>query len=498
MTYALFWRKITGKYAVTALCLSMKDPIKMINRRDFLFQMSAATAGIALGFSGLQRRAQALAAQGTLAAMCSYGFGELIPAITQNTGETFLALPKGFKYKVLGKVGSKMSDGNKTPPSHDGMACFQVGNELRLIRNHEVANGKTPKLRAAIGANPYDDTTAGGTTTLVINPKTLEVIKDFVSLSGTVINCGGGRTPWGSWISCEETTLGQTIRTDKAGKKTGGYPKPHGYCFEVYAAANAPIAPVPLKAMGRFKHEAIAADKNTGIFYLTEDSETAGFYRFLPKRNQHLAEGGTLQMLKIKDKDAFDMRAGLKPGQRFAAAWVTIDNPDPVAADLDESAVYKQGLGKGAATFARLEGAYSDEHGRIYFASTNGGDIRGGQIWRYEPNDKDDCTLTLIFESPSREILDMPDNICLKPMSDLLFICEDSDYAGEGGTPENYLRILSPNGKMADFAKNIAKGFETSEFTGSTFSEDGKTLFVNLQAAGATFAIWGDWNTFKM
>ncbi|HEY5141518.1 MAG TPA: alkaline phosphatase PhoX, partial [Methylococcales bacterium] len=106
--------------------------------------------------------------------------------------------------------------------------------------------------------------------------------------------------------------------------------------------------------------------------------------------------------------------------------------------------------------------------------------------------------LTLIFESPSREILDMPDNICLKPMSDLLFICEDSDYAGEGGTPENYLRILSPNGKMADFAKNIAKGFETSEFTGSTFSEDGKTLFVNLQTAGATFAIWGDWSTFKM
>lgn len=105
--------------------------------------------------------------------------------------------------------------------------------------------------------------------------------------------------------------------------------------------------------------------------------------------------------------------------------------------------------------------------------------------------------MTLIFESPSPEILDMPDNICLKPNSDLLFICEDSDYLGEGGTPENYMRILSPNGKMANFAKNIAKDFETSEFAGSTFSEDGKTLFVNLQAVGATFAIWGDWNTFR-
>ncbi|MDD5267763.1 MAG: DUF839 domain-containing protein [Methylococcales bacterium] len=470
----------------------------MINRRDFLFKMGISTSGLALGFSGFQRQAQASATQVDLAAMRSYGFGQLIPTTTQNTGETFLALPKGFKYNVLGKVGSKMSDGNKTPPSHDGMACFQVGNELRLIRNHEVSNGKTPKPGVAIGPNPYDETAAGGTTTLVINPKTREVIKDFVSLSGTLINCAGGKTPWGSWISCEETTLGQAIRTNKAGKKTGGYPKPHGYCFEVFASANAAVEPVPLKAMGRFKHEAAAVDKNTGIIYLTEDAETAGFYRFLPKRNQYLAEGGTLQMLKLKNKNAFDARSGLKAGQRFTASWVTIDNPDPVAANIDEGAVYKQGLLKGTATFARLEGAYSDDYGRIYFTSTNGGDNQGGQIWRYESNGKDEGILTLIFESPSRELLDMPDNICFKPNSDLLFICEDSDYLGVSGTSENYMRILSPNGKMADFAKNIANGFQTSEFAGSTFSDDGKTLFVNLQAVGATFAIWGDWDAFKM
>jgi secreted PhoX family phosphatase len=469
----------------------------MINRRDFLFQMGVATTGVALGFVGFQRRAHALTTHAASAAMRSYGFGELLPATALNTGEMFLALPKGFQYKVLGKVGSKLSDGNITPGFHDGMACFQVGNELRLIRNHEVANGKIPKPGVAIGPNPYDETAAGGTTTLVVNPKTLEVVRDFVSLSGTLINCGGGKTPWSSWISCEETTLGQAIRTHTAGSQTGGYPKPHGYCFEVFPTANAPVYPVPLIAMGRFKHEAIAVDQNTGIIYLTEDAETAGFYRFIPKRNQHLAEGGALHMLKMKDKDAFDTRKGLKTGQRFAAAWVTIDEPDPAAADLDESAVYKQGLEKGAATFARLEGAYSDEHGRIYFVSTNGGDNGGGQIWRYEATGTEEGTLTLIFESPSRDILDMPDNICLKPNSDLLFICEDSDYLGLGGTAGNYLRILSPNGKMADFAKNIAKGFETSEFAGSTFSEDGKTLFVNLQKAGATFAIWGDWNSFK-
>ncbi len=470
----------------------------MINRRNFLLQTGVAATGLALGFGGFQRRALAITTEGNLAAMRTYGFGELIPTATKNTGETFLALPKGFEYKVFGKVGSPMSDGNNTPGSHDGMACFQVGKQLRLIRNHEVSNGKKPMTGSAIGVNPYDESAAGGTTTLIVNPKTRELIKDFVSLSGTLINCAGGRTPWGSWISCEETTLGQAIRTEKLIKEIGGFPLPHGYCFEVLASANAPVAPIPLKAMGRFKHEAVAVDARTGIVYMTEDVDTAGFYRFLPKQNKHLAQGGTLQMLAIKGQDAFDARTGLTTGQGFAVTWVTIDNPDPSEADLDESAVYKQGLAKGAATFARLEGAYADRQGRIYFASTSGGDNKGGQIWRYEPTGKDEGDLVLQFESQSREILDMPDNICLKPKSDLIFICEDSDYLGIGGSPENYIRILTPNGKMGDFAKNITKGFEKSEFAGSTFSPDGKTLFVNLQAVGATFAIWGDWQSFKI
>lgn len=469
----------------------------MINRRNFLIQLATVSGGVVFGFNGFQRRALALEADATLASMQAYGFGELLPAVTKNTGEVYLALPKGFEYKLLSKAGKIMSDGNKTPALPDGMACFKVGEEFRLIRNHEIYNDEVPQPKSAIGLNPYDETTAGGTTTLVINPKTLEVVKDFVSLSGTLINCAGGKTPWGSWVSCEETTLGQTERTNKKGKKIGTYPKPHGYCFEIMASANAPVQAIPLKAMGRFRHEAIAVDEHTGNIYLTEDTKTAGFYRFIPKHKQHLVEGGALQMLKIKGKEDFDLRKGLKTGQSFKTTWVTIDDPDPVTADLDESAVYKQGLAKGGATFTRLEGAYADKQGHIYFVSTNGGEVEGGQVWRYEHKGKKSGVLTLIFESPSRIVLDMPDNICLKPNSELLFLCEDSDYKGAGGTPENYMRILAPNGKIADFAKNITSGFEESEFSGSTFSEDGKILFVNLQAVGATFAVWGDWDSFR-
>jgi uncharacterized protein len=468
-----------------------------MDRRNFLYRLGLFSGGLALASGSLTRRAEILANTGNFSELKAVGYGELVPTAARNTGETFLALPKGFEYNVFGKRGNPMSDGNKTPRAHDGMATFKVKNELRIVRNHEISNNKVPIAGSAIGANPYDETAGGGTTTLIINQKTREIEKDFVSLSGTLTNCAGGTTPWGSWISCEETTLGQSIRTDAKGVRTGGFSKPHGYCFEVSASANSSITPIPLAAMGRFEHEAIAVDKKSGVVYLTEDMTPAGFYRFLPKRNKKLAEGGVLQMLSVKGKSNYDTRKGQKIGTSFTAAWVTIENPDPIEADTDPRAVQKQGQSKGAALFTRLEGCYADNNGRIYFDATNGGDNGGGQIWLYEPVKKDEGRLTLLFESPSRQILDMPDNICFRPKSNLLFICEDSDYLGEGGTRDNFIRILTPDGKIADFAKNITPNQTLSEFAGSTFSGDGKTLFVNLQIVGATFAIWGDWNNFR-
>ncbi len=177
--------------------------------------------------------------------------------------------------------------------------------------------------------------------------------------------------------------------------------------------------------------------------------------------------------------------------------WLKIENPDPIEADTDSLAVFKQGIKNGAAVFNRLEGCIPAENGQIYFASTSGGDSRCGQIWLYEPAGRDAGNSTLVFESPDQRVLDMPDNICLSPKNNLLFMCEDSDYKFAGSSPENFIRILSPNGKVADFAKNITPGKEASELAGATFSKDGKTLFVNLQTAGVTLAIWGDWKSFR-
>lgn len=469
-----------------------------MDRRSFLSNLAYGTAGLAIACSSFSKRELLFGQTPDVSKLRAAGYGELFPTAAKNTGETFLKLPKGFEYNMIGKYGTLMSDGRPTPTLHDGMATFKVGKELRIVRNHEVTNGKVARPGSAIGsANHYDESAGGGTTTLIVDPKTRTIIRDFVSLSGTLVNCSGGPTPWGSWISCEETTLGTFVRTSDKGIKSGGFAKPHGYCFEVPAAANTNVTAVPLKAMGRFEHEAVAVDPKSGVVYLTEDYKTCGFYRFLPKKKKHLTEGGTLQMLAIKGKPEYDTRTGQKARVPLQANWVTIDNPDPPETDEDTIAVYKQGIAKGAATFARLEGCCADKRGRIYFTATIGGDTKGGQIWMYEPTSKDEGRLTLLFESTDRSILDMPDNICLRPKTDLLFVCEDSDYIGVGGTPENLVRVLTPDGRIADFAENISTAAPRGEFAGSTFSPDGKTLFVNIQQVGATFAIWGDFSSFS-
>ena len=471
-----------------------------MDRRTFISRLTVTSGALALASAGLGRRAEKIASLGIDATgVRAAGYGELVPTAAKNTGEVLLALPHGFHYNAIGKVGSSLSEGRPTPPLHDGMATFKVGRELRIVRNHEVTGGRIPRPGTAIGKdNHYDETAGGGTTTLVIDPRKREIVRSFVSLSGTMVNCCGGPTPWGSWVSCEESTLGAAMRKHPTtGADIGGFPKPHGYCFEVFASANTNLPATPLKAMGRFEHEAIAVDRKTGIVYLTEDYNPCGFYRFLPNRNKRLAEGGTLQMLKVTGKDQYDARKGQKQNAVLKANWVTIDDPDPASTDVDTQAVSKQGRAKGGAMFARLEGCCADEDGRIYFTSTSGGDNGGGQIWRYDHVTRDEGHLTMLFESPGRDVLDMPDNICLMPESKLLFICEDSDYVGAGGTPENYLRILTADGRMADMVRNIAPKYERGEFAGVTFSPDGETLFFNIQQLGATFAVWGDWSKFR-
>lgn len=411
----------------------------------------------------------------------SGGYGPLEPRPSENDGVTYLALPAGFVYTAFGKTGEPMSDNNPTPPFHDGMGAFGVNGELRLVRNHEA---RSPGPAFGLPTTAYDPNAPGGTTTLVIDPETRLPERDFVSLNGTSTNCAGGPTLQGSWLTCEETTFGETQ----------GFTKDHGYVFEVSAAADGPVEPVPFKAMGRFVHEAVAVDPKTGIVYQTEDRDTAGFYRFLPEDRSDLSAGGRLQMLRVKRRRNYNTKTGQKVGKSLPVEWVDIDRPDPPEAEQDSLAVYNQGQERGAATFSRAEGCWYGD-GSVFFNCTNGGDQELGQVWEYRPGGRSSGgKLTLLFESKNAEMLDAPDDLTVSPRGGLV-ICED-------GSGDQFLRGLTQRGKIFDFAQNVilqanpgeeGEEIQQSEFAGACFSPDGETLFVNILAPGVTFAIWGPW-----
>jgi uncharacterized protein len=430
------------------------------------------------------------------------GYGPLAPS--RDCPE--LWIPEDFRVVALSRsLQPSAADASfMVPNAMDGMSAFALPNgNVRLIRNHEMIN---PSARAApLGGRPYDALASGGTTSLEVvlrgsgSTREAHVVREFVSLGGTHINCAGGRTPWNSWLSCEETTHG-TRR---------GFGQPHGYVFDVPVAAESEVEPVPLRAMGRFVHEAVAVDPRTGMIYETEDlrwdegvatQPGSGFYRFIPRRAGEPAEGGRLQILAVTGRPNLNTARGRRVGERLPVHWHDIEDPDPASAETDPSAVFREGSAKGATMFQRLEGCFWADDS-CYFVSTSGGDARAGQVWRYVPAEDDDGDgddggyLTLIFESPSHDVLDSPDNICVSRRGGIV-ICED-------GAADQFIRGLTAGGAMVDIVKQptVQGAADPTEFAGSCFDPTGEVLFFNVQGStrsygtvpGATYALWGPW-----
>jgi uncharacterized protein len=495
-----------------------------LSRRQF-FARSAVAAGAGTLGTGLF---DSLVARSALAAAPDprgrVGYGPLRVA-----GDD-LALPAGFQYRVIANEGDPMDDGFPTPKAMDGMAAFPLPNgNVLLIRNQEDGQaGNTLRPRPAGSTSTsagilhgrlethygprafaYDPYAAGGTTTIEVEPHgQRQLVSQHWSLVGTLRNCAGGPTPWGSWLSCEETLENSS---------STGYAQNHGYIFEVPldTVPGTPTVPVPLRHLGRFAHEAVAVDPATGIVYETEDQgDGSGFYRYVPsvkptQPGDLAAAAGVLQMLKVVGTVGYETAIHQTPGVTLHVEWVTVTDPDPtpvsaVVSGQTLSTVFIEGLNAGGARFRRLEGCwYAD--GRIYFISTNGGNMGFGQVWVYDPSAE---TIMLIVESPNHDVFDGPDNVCATPQGGLVF-CEDA-------TGAQHLRGVAPSGEVFHFARNLRN---TLEFAGACFSPDGKTLFVNLYGRAterttqpyrspvqipvgperferaATVAIWGPWRS---
>ncbi len=477
-------------------------------RRDFLVRSSAVSAAFgALHVVGQRRSLGAALLEALTQSERGYGYGELVKDITG-----ILDLPRGFRYSIVSRVGDEMDDGFYVPGKPDGMAAFptSVANRMILVRNHEITDNM--EWGGAFGAEnellsrvpdgmmydrgDWSRPCLGGTTTVVFNTKTQRVEKQFLSLAGTAYNCAGGRTPWGSWLTCEETVQ----RREKT------FEQDHGYVFEVPASATGLVKPVAYKAMGRFRHEACGINPDNSVVYMTEDVEDGLMYRYLPDTARELGRGGRLQAMVALDRKSLDARnwekpegAGMvvTPGDRLRVGWVDIEDVE----SADDS-LRKQGFSKGAIKFARGEGAWLGREG-FYFACSTGGKSKLGQIWRYRPpavevegtaaegtSAETSGTLTLFSEPNDTAAMANADNITMAPWGDLI-ICEDLvDEKTSGAGRKQYLVGLTPRGQVYKLGCNVMSG---SELAGATFSPDGTTLFVNFQKNGLTLAITGPW-----
>lgn len=445
------------------------------DRRRFLG--ATATAFAALAASGCMSRTASAAPAATPARASGFdGYGPLQP-----DPQGLLDLPEGFSYRVISRLGDAMDDGGTVPDRADGMGCFDLGNgEIALVRNHELQPRHDAGGPIAKGFGKRNgEFVPGGTTTIVLDAKSLQVKRQFRSLGGTIRNCSGGVTPWGSWLTCEEAPTGP-------GQPYGdGLERSHGWVFEVPASARGLVDPVPLTAMGRFNHEAAAVDPATGIVYMTEDRDEGVLYRFLPKTPGKLAEGGRLQAMVVEGlTDTRNWNTPAMPvGKPFKVSWVDLDEVEAPKDDLRLRAA-----AKGAALVARGEGLHMGVRrgvSEVFACCTSGGAKQLGQILKLTVGQAGQADMVeLFFESESTDQFNFGDNLTVAASGHLI-VCEDQ-Y-----TPvvDNHIRGITPDGRAYDIARLTAQ----TELAGACFSPDGKVLFVNAYDPTATLAITGPW-----
>ena len=438
----------------------------LLNRRNFIGATGAAFSGLLL--NGCTGRSAPL----TSAPSSFADYGPLVP-----DPAGMLDLPRGFSYRLLSSLGNAMTDGCTVPDKADGMGCFSLGNdEIVLIRNHELVPADDAGGVLAKGFGTRDGAIVpGGTTSIVLDATTLEVKREFRSLAGTIRNCSGGITPWGSWLTCEEAPTGPGQRFGE------GLAENHGWVFEVPANATGLIDAVPLKAMGRFNHEAACVDPRTGIVYLSEDRDDSVLYRFVPTTPGRLGDGGLLQAMVVEGLS--DTRnwtsADMAVGSRHTVRWIDCDDVESPNDDLRSRAA-----AKGAAVVARGEGIHTGTD-EIFVCSTNGGQRKLGQILRLVPGTGGEPDqIELFFESQSKDQFNYGDNLTVGPNGHLI-VCEDQYTEAV----DNHLRGITPDGR----AYTLGRLRMQTELAGGCFSPDGKWFFVNAYSPTRTLAITGPW-----
>jgi secreted PhoX family phosphatase len=492
-------------------------------RRRLLGGLATLGAGLPLPafahrYAALLARRDEVPAGGRVASP----YGPLSPAIDEATGLALLELPAGFRYRSLSWAGDPLDDGQPCPDNHDGMGVVAGdpdADEWLLVRNHE--RWSRPVIRAPgtydSGDMPHEASLApgGGATSLTVRRGRL--VSARASLGGTMINCAGGVTPWGTWLSCEEVLV-------DAASSTGHR---HGYVFEVDPDPLRTSAR-PIVGMGRFQHEAAAVDPARGDVYLTEDAweaRASGFYRYVPKNRGggrgSLEAGGRLQAARVHGRPNADLRAP-RTGERHRIEWIDIEDPDadsrllslhPGEGERRVSGPFAQAWAQGGLLMARGEGLCFGD-GILVIADTAAGrNAKGepghgpGALWAFDPATDE---LVALFAGQRPIDGNHPDNLAIDPRGMLMF-CEDGGGVDDEGRFGNRLMGVDPQGRPFVFARNAvdlderaiaaagkrcAPGdYRSAEFAGLCFDPTGRWLFVNIYSPGMTLAITGPWRS---
>ena len=403
-----------------------------LDRRQFLKAGLGSAAALAFGPGTLAR---ALAQGKTTIGTTPYG--PLGPF--DHNG---IALPAGFKSRRIAR-GLDVVPGTAYPwhMATDGQATFPT-----------VSGGAPDGGWILVANSEVPLPLLGGVSGVEFAPNG-RIERAYRVLSGTMTNCAGGPTPWGTWLSCEEHGDGLVHECNPTRLNVG----------------------VARPALGRFQHEAACVDPVGERLYLTEDQDDGCLYRFTPNDYPSLASG----LLEVAVVDGGGH-----------VTWTRVPNPGGGSARPTRRQVPQ------ATRFDGGEGTWYDD-GVVYF--TTKGDER---VWAYHV---DSSELEVLYDAralgPDAPLSGV-DNITVSPSGDI-FVCEDGR--------DHDICMITPDLEVSRFLKlhpRIHSGppegslFADNETVGVVFSPDGSRMYFGAQRsfgllgvpplpAGAVYEITG-------